>query len=192
MFWSTCRRSACCSPATCSPRPVQVDPLADVPRLLRVLDGFLARGVDHAVPGHGPALTGDDVRSLRSLLAERYAKFDGKRSAAKWLGESIATGDIKKTPQGYAALPRGYYRSQDELSILGRRLQGQGRTAEAAAVFRVGLREYPGSALLHHNLAAVHLQAGQRDSARHYYRLVLQEVPGNRDAETMVRTLGDQ
>jgi tetratricopeptide (TPR) repeat protein len=170
----------------------QVDPLADVPRLLRVLDGFLARGVDHAVPGHGPVLTGTEVRSLRELLAERYAKYDGKRSAAKWLEEAMATEDSEHALRRFAALSSAYYRSQDELSILGRRLQGQGRTAEAAAVFRAGLREHPGSALMCHHLAGLHLAQDRRDSASHYYRLVLQAVPGNRDAETMVRTLGDQ
>jgi glyoxylase-like metal-dependent hydrolase (beta-lactamase superfamily II) len=168
----------------------QVNPLADVPRLLRVLDGFLARGIDHAVPGHGAVMTGADIRSLRSLLAERYATFDGKRSAAQCLEQAITTADAGRALKRYDALPSQFYRSQEELSILGRRLQGQGRPAEAAAVFRAGLGEYPGSALLRHDLAGLHLALGQRDSARQYYRLVLQAVPGNRDAETMLEGLG--
>ena len=140
----------------------------------------------------GRTLTGAEIASLRALLAERYAKFDGKRSAAKWLEDAISGDGLTKAMKGYAALPRGCYRSQDELSILGQRLQGKGKTTEALAVYQAALREFPKSALMYHNLGRLYIGLGQRDSARKYFKLVLREVPGNQDAAEMLERVGNE
>ena len=192
---SSAGRSApanCCSPASLCFR---VNPLADVSRLVSVIDDLLGRdtGLEHVIPGHGPPMTRADLAALRDTLAERYAAFRGKRSSAQVLGRMIEESGIEAGVAGYRRLVSDKsgetYRSEEEFDLLGRRFLWKGMPKEAIAVFELSLEAFPDSPLLHSSLAGALLESGDARSAIVNYEKALALSPASADVAEMLRVL---
>ncbi|MGD8395119.1 MAG: MBL fold metallo-hydrolase [Candidatus Eiseniibacteriota bacterium] len=172
-----------------------VTPLADVTRLVAELDRILAADpeLEVVIPGHGPPLTRTELVGLRSLLLERYAEFDGRRSAAARLDTLIQEQGLAAA---LAAMPPGAgehrpttYDSESEYCALGRRLVWEGRPDAAIAVLQHALTLFPQSPLVYGALGSAHLENHDRQAAMACYETVLELLPEHRGAADRLRAL---
>ncbi|HEX8904920.1 MAG TPA: c-type cytochrome [Longimicrobiaceae bacterium] len=79
--------------------------------------------------------------------------------------------------------------SEGMLTDLGRRLAGQGKTAEAAALLELNSEFYPNSGQVDFALAEVYRMQGQRDKALVRYRMAQQKDPQNSQIQRRINEL---
>lgn len=79
--------------------------------------------------------------------------------------------------------------SEGTLTELGRRLAGQGKTAEAAALLELNSEFYPNSGQVDFALAEVYRMQGQRDKALVRYRMAQQKDPQNPQVQRRINEL---
>jgi hypothetical protein len=78
------------------------------------------------------------------------------------------------------------------LSLVARRLQGEGRHADARRILELNVEQFPNSASLHYELGLAYEQAGDRDRAIASYRRALAIQPGLPPVVERLRALGVQ
>lgn len=183
----------------CSPeRPCfAIDAMADVPRLVRELEGLLQReaGLERVVPGHGEILARADLSGFCRTVSERYGQVRTENSAARIVSQAIERDGIQAAlercpppaPDGQGTVQW----SEEEFSTLGVRLMRRGMVAEAVSVLQLAVRALPESALLYGGLGDACLENGDREAAVAAYEKALALVPNYRYAAEMLRILRD-
>jgi glyoxylase-like metal-dependent hydrolase (beta-lactamase superfamily II) len=172
-----------------------VNNMIDVPHILSSMDRILQcpEGIKYIVPGHGDYFSGKEFPALRGLLKEKFQKFEGKQSAARFLETSIRDSGLECALNNYRIMkmPKDgrYYFSGEEFSILGGRFLGEGKIQEAKAVFTLSVEKFPKSALAHGNLAGACLKAGEIELAIKQYKKSLQLFPDDNITKVILRTL---
>jgi glyoxylase-like metal-dependent hydrolase (beta-lactamase superfamily II) len=171
--------------------------LNDIPQIIEVLDRVIndPAGIDHVIPSHTDIMTRDDLLSLRNLLEEEYEPFRAKRSAVVLLKNLIQNHNLSDALLNYEYSrrqdKRDYYVMEEEFKTYGMQLFWEGNDSAAVSVFRVGLSEFPESALLTYNLANIYLHLAQTDSAIHYYERSLEIFPENRTAAQILKMISN-
>ena len=172
--------------------------LNDIPRIIEVLDRIIqdSAGIDHVIPGHSAVMTRDDLIGIRDLIAEEYKPFRTQRSAVVLLRDLIQDHGFSGALQKYEAHLRqdrsGHYFMEEEFQAYGMQLYWEGKDSIAVQVFKIGLSEFPGSALLCYNLANIYLHLGQTDPAVRYYERSLEIFPENRIAAEILKMLKNE
>lgn len=112
---------------------------------------------------------------------------------ADQLWKTITTQGVAAAASQYRALRRapadGIDLGEDRLNDLGYDLLKNARTADAIAIFELGVETFPQSANAHDSLGEAYLQAGQRDLAARHYRQSLVLDPKNANAARMLDEL---
>lgn len=147
---------------------------------------------------HLPApLTSADYRenrdpALAAILAYRSEPVLADLLRAKVLGGGKAA--AASAYEDYARRhPDRWGRTHEgELNELGYALLGEGRTAEAVAIFALAADQYPGSANSWDSLAEATLAAGDRARAAELYRKALAIDPNLRSARRALERLSDR
>lgn len=80
--------------------------------------------------------------------------------------------------------------SEQSFNLLGYRLLGQGKTAEALEIFRLNAAAYPASANVYDSLGEAYLKAGDAAKARENYEKSLKLDPKNANARKALDSLG--
>lgn len=181
----------------CSPQSpcFSINAMADVPRLVRELEGLLRReaGLEFVVPGHRKVLTRADLSSFCRSLAERYGEVKTENSAARILSQTIEREGIqaalKRCPPPDPDVAGMLDWSEEELGTLGVRLMRKGMAADAVSVLRLAVRVLPNSALLYDCLGDASLENDDREAAVAAYGRSLALMPSNRHAEVMLKIL---
>jgi len=170
-----------------------VSPLVDVPALLEAVDSVLGQGVDIVVPGHGPLMSGEDLRGLRDLLAEEYADQSGAVSAARTLERAIEEQGIEEAERLFHSLAsdtsRSGYISEEEMYLLGTRYVDKADIETAATIFELAAEYFPESSLIYGGLGVTCLIRGDTLSAISVYERAYELAPYNRHAQVMLRWL---
>ena len=119
--------------------------------------------------------------------------FENKRSAAVFLKELIMRFGIPKALHEYKEFKKqdknNYYFMEEEFNTLGKQLFWEGRDDAAISVFKIGVLEFPKSALLYDDLAGVYLYQEEVDSAVHYYEKSLEIFPENMNASKILEII---
>jgi glyoxylase-like metal-dependent hydrolase (beta-lactamase superfamily II) len=181
----------------CSPRSpcFAINAMADVPRLVREMEGLLRReeGLETIVPGHGKTLTRTELSNFCRSIMERFGEVRTENSAARILSQIIEREGIqaalKRCPP---PVPDGKGTtdwSAEEFSTLGQRLMRKGMVRESVLVLQLAARALPGSAFLCSCLGDACLERGDRDAAEAAYRKSLVLAPENRYAAEMLEAL---
>ncbi|UCG91555.1 MAG: MBL fold metallo-hydrolase [candidate division WOR-3 bacterium] len=166
--------------------------LTNIPRIKVVLNRIIneSSGIEYIIPSHTDIMTKDDLIALRELLEKEYKLFENKRSAAVFLKELIMKFGISKALQEYKEFKKqdknNYYFMEKEFNTLGKQLFWEGRDDATISVFKIGLLEFPKSALLYNNLADIYLYQEELDSAIHYYEKSLEIFPENMNASKIL------
>jgi Tfp pilus assembly protein PilF len=82
-----------------------------------------------------------------------------------------------------------YFIAEDQFNTLGYRLLGEGRTADAIAVFLMNVEAFPSSANVYDSLAEAYMQDGQNELAVSNYKKSLELNPENTNAVEMLEKL---
>ena len=169
--------------------------LNDIPRIIDVLNQIIneSGGIEYVIPSHTDIMTRDDLIALKELLEEEYEPFENKRSAVVFLKELIVKFGTSMVLQKYKEFKKqdknNYYFMEEEFNTLGKQLYWEGRDSAAVSVFKIGLLEFPESALLCDNLAGIYLYQEKADSAIHYYEKSLEIYPENRNASEILKVI---
>lgn len=162
-----------------------VSPLVDVPGLASQIERALSdpAGLETVIPGHGRPLTRADLTRLLGVMRERYAEFDGRRSAAAALDTMIAAVGIDQALARLVPPTTGgkdpTYFSEEEFDALAESYWSAGRLSEAIRVLtRVG-PFFAGSTLLLDRLGHAFEEAGDIPSAISSYEKSLALSPAN-------------
>ena len=181
----------------CSPQSpcFRVNAMADVPRLVRELDGLLQResGLETVVPGHGAILTRADMSNFCRAVSEQYGKVRIDHSAARILGQAIEKEGIQAALKLCPPPARGGQAtanwSEEEFGTLGVRLIRKGMIAEAVSVLRLAIVALPESAYLYGCLGDACLENDDPKAAASAYANSLALEPGNRRPAEMLEIL---
>jgi glyoxylase-like metal-dependent hydrolase (beta-lactamase superfamily II) len=180
-----------------SPRSAgfSINAMADVPRLLRELEGLLQRqpGIETVVPGHGKTLTRADMLTFCGSLAERFRRVRTEDSAALLVGRTIEREGIHvaldRFPVSIADVHGSLYWSEEEFGTLGLRLMRSGMLEEAMRVLQRAIDALPQSAFLNDCLGDVCVEREDRAAAVAAYEQSLALMPENRHAREMLSIL---
>jgi glyoxylase-like metal-dependent hydrolase (beta-lactamase superfamily II) len=160
-----------------------VSPLTDVPRLASLLEHALrdSAGLETVIPGHGHLLARADLVRLLGVMKERYAEFDGRRSAAATLDTMIAAVGIDQAlarlvPPAAGAKGPTYF-SEEEFDALAESYRSAGRLPEAIRVLAHVCPFFPGSTLLLDSLGKACEEAGDIPAAISCYERSLVLAP---------------
>jgi glyoxylase-like metal-dependent hydrolase (beta-lactamase superfamily II) len=162
-----------------------VSPLVDVPGLASQIERVLSdpAGLETVVPGHGRLLSRADLSRLLGLMRERYAEFDGRRSAAATLDTMIAAVGIDQALARLAPPAAGgsdaVYFSEEEFDALAESYRSVGRLSEAIRVLTRVCPLFPGSTLLLDGLGRACEEAGDIPAAISSYEKSLALSPEN-------------
>lgn len=169
--------------------------LNDIPRLISVLEQLLkeSSGVEYVIPSHTPVMTRGDLIALKELLEEEYDPFRSKSSAVVYLRNLIESFKIQEALHKYETFKKtkrkNYYFMEEEFRTYGKQLYWEGKDTASINVFKLGLLEFPESALLYDNLGGIYLHYDKVDSAIHYYKKSLEIFPENRNASEILRQI---
>jgi len=169
--------------------------LNDIPRLISVLSLLLDEpsGVNYIIPSHTPVMTRNDLIALKELLEEEYEFFKNKSSAVVYLKNLITKFGISKALQEYEVFKKKgrakYYFMEEEFRALGKQLYWEGKEIACVSVFKLGISEFPQSALLCDNIGGIYLFYDEVDSAIHYYEKSLEIFPENRNASEILKEI---
>jgi glyoxylase-like metal-dependent hydrolase (beta-lactamase superfamily II) len=174
----------------------EVNRLNDIPRIIGLLDQFIADSarIGHVIPGHGEEiLTVKDLVETRAAIEKEYGELPQKRSAALILSELLKDNDAGNAVNKFDAFIKdkdtNCYFLEDEFSLVGRHLLWKGEMDKSVAAFQVAARRYPGSALAFDDLAEAFLRRGDLDSAAVNYERSLKIFPDNKNAREILDKL---
>jgi len=85
--------------------------------------------------------------------------------------------------------PNGYNFDERALNRLGYMLLEKGRNADAIAIFKLNVEEYPKSGDAYDSLAEAYAKDGQKQQAIDNYRKCLELDPKNQDAANKLKEL---
>jgi glyoxylase-like metal-dependent hydrolase (beta-lactamase superfamily II) len=171
--------------------------LNDIPRIIEVLDRIIqdSSGIEYVIPSHTDIMTRDDLIGTKELIREEYEPFVTKKSAVVLLKNFIENHELSAALLNYEYSrrqdKRDYYVMEEEFKTYGMQLFWEGNDSAAVSVFRVGLSEFPESALLTYNLANIFFHLEQTDSAVHYYERSLEIFPENRTAAQILKMISN-
>ena len=171
--------------------------LNDIPRIIDVLDRIAGKDsrVEYVIPAHSSVMSKDDLVAVKELLEQEYNTFKDTQSAVVVLKELMATHGVLDAASKFEEFKvenkTGYYYMEEEFMTLGLQLSWEKRDSAAISVLKLGLAEFPGSALLCYDLANIYLNLGNIDSAIHYYEKSLEIFPDNRNASAILSRISD-
>jgi glyoxylase-like metal-dependent hydrolase (beta-lactamase superfamily II) len=178
---------ACSSASPC----FSVNAMTDVPRIIAAIDEVLAAGVDTVIRGHGPALTGAELRTFRNSLVSRFSRHEERAELAGRLPDLIskagATNALRQL--GSQAAREGPLFTDEELDRLAWNLFVQGRADQAIDLLEASLGLYPESGLLYDSLADLELRSGNLEAARASFQRALELNQWNGFARAMLEQL---
>jgi Flp pilus assembly protein TadD len=107
---------------------------------------------------------------------------------------SILDHGIEAGLEAFAELPQSIHDSliESTIHVLGVRLLGQRRVAEAVQLFEFNTRAFPKSAKRWESLGAAHLRAGNRQRAIESYRRALELHPASTSIQQVLEKLEGQ
>src|SRR5438445_576106 len=116
-----------------------------------------------------------------------------KRPLVPDLGETLVNRGVDAAVAQYRELkrtnPHGYNFDEHALNQLGYMLLEKGRNADAIAIFRLNVEEYPKSGNVYHSLAEAYAKDGQKQQAITNYRKSLELDPKNQNAADKLKQL---
>jgi glyoxylase-like metal-dependent hydrolase (beta-lactamase superfamily II) len=176
----------------------RVNQMTDVERLVWVIDRILndKHGFDRVITSHSDIMTGDDLAYIRSSLLEKHSQYVGKNSAAtlldQWMKKDPLNTDLSQYKQQIFGSDADYYLLEEEFSMLGRRLMGEGKMEAALAVFQLTSEIFPESALAFDNLGEIYLKMGNVEKAIQNYEISLRIMPYNKNAAEILKIIRGQ
>jgi glyoxylase-like metal-dependent hydrolase (beta-lactamase superfamily II) len=173
----------CSSDSPCFP----VNAVTAGSRVIEALDEVLTLGVDSVIPGHGPPLTGANLRRFRDVLWPQFLELAARAAS---VGELEAL--IPRLGAGEALRRSDPELTEEELDRLGWRLFSQGGPDDAIQLFDEALSRYPDSALLHDSQGELHFAAGNLDDARSSFSRALDLGPWNQFARYVLDDLAER
>lgn len=116
-----------------------------------------------------------------------------KRWLVPDLGETLANRGADAAVAQYRELkrtnPNGFNFDERALNQLGNMLLGKGRNADAIAIFKLNVEEYPKSGNVYGSLAEAYAKDGQKQQAITNYRKSLELDPKNQNAANKLKEL---
>jgi len=135
---------------------------------------------------------GEMAKGIRAILYEKEPAAP-KRPLVPDLGETLVNRGVDAAVAQYRELkrtnPHGYNFDEHALNQLGYMLLEKGRNADAIAIFRLNVEEYPKSGNVYHSLAEAYAKDGQKQQAITNYRKSLELDPKNQNAADKLKLL---
>jgi CubicO group peptidase (beta-lactamase class C family) len=135
---------------------------------------------------------GEMAKGIRSILYGQEPAAP-KRSLVPDLGEILVNRGAEAAVARYRELKRtnanGYNFDERALNRLGYMLLEKGRNADAIAIFKLNVEEYPRSGNVHDSLAEAYAKDGQKQQAIANYRKCLELDPKNQNAANKLKEL---
>ncbi len=132
------------------------------------------------------------VKGIRAILYGQEPAVP-KRSLVPVLGKTLVNRDADAAVGQYRELkgtdPNGFNFDERALNQLGNMLLEKGRNADAIAIFKLNVEEYPKSGNVYSSLAAAYAKDGQKQQAITNYRKVLELDPKNQNAANKLKEL---
>jgi len=135
---------------------------------------------------------GEMAKGIRAIL---YGKEPAtpKRSLVPDLGETVVNRGTDAAVVQYRELkrtnPNGYNFDERALNQLGYMLLEKGRNADAIAILKLNVEEYPKSGNVYDSLAEAYAKDGQKQQAIANYRKSLELDPENQNAANKLKEL---
>jgi CubicO group peptidase (beta-lactamase class C family) len=138
------------------------------------------------------ASLGDMAKGIRAILYGQEPVAP-KRSLSHDLGQTILQNGVDAAIAKYHELkttrPNDYNFNEDALNGLGYGLLQENRNAEAIAIFKLNVEEYPKSGDVYDRLGEAYAKDGQKQSAIENYRKSLELDPKNQNAANKLKEL---
>jgi tetratricopeptide (TPR) repeat protein len=135
---------------------------------------------------------GEMAKGIRAILYGQEPAAP-KRSLVPDLGEILVNRGADAAVAQYRELkrtnPNGYNFDERAPSRLGYMLLEKGRNADAIAIFKLNVEEYPKSGNVHDSLAEAYAKNGQKQQAIANYRKSLELDPKNQNAANQLKEL---
>ncbi len=135
------------------------------------------------------------AKGIRAIL---YGKEPAapKRSLVPDLGETVVNRGVDAAVARYRDLrrtnPDGYSFDERALNRLGYMLLRKDRNANAIAIFKLNVEEYPQSGNVYDSLAEAYAKDGQKQLAIANYRKCLEVDPKNQSAANKIKELEEK
>jgi tetratricopeptide (TPR) repeat protein len=135
---------------------------------------------------------GEMLKGIRAILYGSEPAVP-KRWLVPELGETLANRGADAAVAQYRELernnPQGFNFDERALNQLGYMLLEKGRDADAIAIFKLNVEEYPKSGNVYSSLAAAYSKDGQKQQAITNYRKSLELDPKNQNAVNKLKEL---
>jgi len=135
---------------------------------------------------------GEMAKGIRAILYGQEPAAP-KRSLVPDLGDILVNRGADAAVAQYRELkrtdPNGYNFDERALNRLGYMLLEKGRNADAIAIFKLNVEEYPKSGDAYDSLAEAYAKDGQKQQAIDNYRKCLELDPKNQDAANKLKEL---
>jgi CubicO group peptidase (beta-lactamase class C family) len=135
---------------------------------------------------------GEMANGIRAILYGQEPATP-KRSLVPDLGETLVNRGVEAAVAQYRELkrtnPHGYNFDEVALNQLGYMLLEKGRNADAIAIFKLNVEEYPKSGSVYDSLAEAYVKDGQKQQAITNYRKSLELDPKNQNAADKLKEL---
>jgi CubicO group peptidase (beta-lactamase class C family) len=135
---------------------------------------------------------GEMVKGIRAILYGQEPAVP-KRSLVPVLGKTLVNRDADAAVGQYRELkrtdPSGFNFDERALNQLGNMLLEKGRNADAIAIFKLNVEEYPKSGNVYDHLAEAYAKDGQKQQAITNYRKSLELDPKNQNAANKLKEL---
>lgn len=136
-------------------------------------------------------------RENRDPALEAVLAFEAEHDLRAILGAAVAEGGAEAVAEAYHRFKQEHpdrwgRTSEGDVNQVGYALLGEGKQAEAIAIFALNASSYPESANAWDSLAEAHLAVGDRERAVELYRKALEVDPDFFNARRMLRQLGSE
>jgi CubicO group peptidase (beta-lactamase class C family) len=134
----------------------------------------------------------DMAKGIRAIV---YGKEPAapKRSLVRDLGKTVVNRGVDAAIAQYRQLkqtnPNGYDFGEPALNVIGCMLLEKGRDADAIAILKLNVEEYPKSGNVYDSLADAYAKDGQKEQAIANYRKALEIDPKNQNAADKLKGL---
>ena len=132
------------------------------------------------------------ANGIRDVLYDREPK-PPKRPLVATLGNTVVHKGVDAAIAQYRELkrtdPGGYDFAELRLNNLGYLLLNRNRTADAIAIFKLNVEEYPKAANVYDSLAEAYEKAGQKQLAIENYRKSVELNPQNQNGKDKLKAL---
>jgi CubicO group peptidase (beta-lactamase class C family) len=138
---------------------------------------------------------GEMAKGIRAILYDKEPAAP-KRSLVPDLGETVVNRGVDAAVARYRELkrtnPDGYSFDERALNRLGYMLLRKDRNANAIAIFKLNVEEYPQSGNVYDSLAEAYAKDGQKQLAIANYRKCLEVDPKNQSAANKIKELEEK